>query len=136
MKKVMVGGVFSGLHSGHEFFLKKAREFGDFLVVVVASDKTLIRKKGTVDRTAEQRMKAIEDLGIADRVVVGDNEDWFRIVEKERPDVIVLGYDQELSDSVREGLEKTGLDCRIERIKDRIEKGSIVQAGSGNQVIG
>ncbi|MFC2143975.1 adenylyltransferase/cytidyltransferase family protein, partial [Candidatus Aenigmatarchaeota archaeon] len=71
MKKVMVGGVFSTLHPGHEFFLRKARGFGDFLVVVIASDKTLIRKKGTIDRTAEQRRKAIEDLGIADKVVVG-----------------------------------------------------------------
>ena len=124
MKKVMVGGVFSTLHPGHEFFLKKAREFGDFLVVVIASDKTLIMKKGTTDRTAEQRRKAIKDLGIADRVVIGDNEDWFRIVEKERPDVIVLGYDQELNDSIIAGLKKINLNCRIEKIKDRIEKNS------------
>ena len=124
MKKVMVGGVFSTLHPGHEFFLRKAKEFGDFLIVVIASDKTLIMKKGIADKTAEQRKKAIEDLGIADRVVIGDNEDWFRTVEKEKPDVIVLGYDQELNDSIIAGLKKINLNCRIEKIKDRIEKNS------------
>ena len=124
MKKVMVGGVFSTLHPGHEFFLRKAKEFGDFLIVVIASDKTLIMKKGIADKTAEQRKKAIEDLGIADRVVIGDNEDWFRTVEKEKPDVIVLGYDQELNDSIIAGLKKINLNCRIEKIMDRIEKNS------------
>jgi len=45
-KKVLVFGTFDGLHEGHKNFFKQAREFGDFLVVVVGRDSTIVKTKG------------------------------------------------------------------------------------------
>ena len=38
---VLTGGVFDVLHIGHVLTLKKARELGDLLVVVVATNETV-----------------------------------------------------------------------------------------------
>jgi len=110
MKKVLVGGVFNTVHPGHEYFLKKAKELGDFLVVVVANDKTVLKKKSLL-KPQEERKKALEKLGIADRVVIGDERDFLKIVKMEKPDIIALGYDQNFD----EGKLKS-LGCRLVRI--------------------
>lgn len=44
------------------------------------------------------RKKWIEDLGVADRVVVGDAGSFAETLRREKPDVLVLGYDQKLPD--------------------------------------
>jgi FAD synthetase len=136
MKKVLAGGVFLVLHKGHEFFLKKARELGDFLVVVIASDITLTKKKGSVIKGAEERKKALEKTRIANKVVIGDDEDWFRIIEKENPDVIALGHDQELDDKLKRSIMKLNPKCRIIRIKEKYKNynsSSLVENERGHQ---
>jgi glycerol-3-phosphate cytidylyltransferase-like family protein len=68
---------------------------GDKLVVVLSNDAHN-RKPNAVP--AAQRKKWIEALGIADKVVVGDSEGFADTVRREKPDVLVLGYDQRLPD--------------------------------------
>lgn len=122
MKKVLVGGVFSILHKGHEFFLKKAKEFGDYLIVVIASNRTacLTKKYPVVDQGT--RKKNLEKLGIADKVVIGDEVDFMKVVRREKPDVIVLGHDQKMSEKeLRKMLAKEGLDCGIIRVKEKLK---------------
>ncbi|MBI4175997.1 MAG: adenylyltransferase/cytidyltransferase family protein [Candidatus Aenigmarchaeota archaeon] len=93
--KVMVGGKFNIIHPGHIWFLRKARAFGDELVVVLASDATIRNNGQPLVFPAKERKRVMESLSLVDRVLIGDEKDFFRVVEKERPDVIVLGYDQQ-----------------------------------------
>jgi FAD synthetase len=116
MKKVLAGGAFNLIHPGHILFLRKARELGDFLVVVVASDKTVLRNKGYLLMPAEARKKVLEGLRMVDNVVIGDEKDFFKAVEREKPDIIALGYDQALEKKLRERIERSGI--RISRIKE------------------
>lgn len=119
MKKVLVGGVFDFIHPGHIFFLKKAKELGDLLVVVIASDRTA-KRKGAMHE-AKWRKFLVENLKMVDKVVIGDEEDWLKVVEKERPDVIALGYDQTMDEGwLREELEKRGLKVEIVRIRENL----------------
>jgi cytidyltransferase-like protein len=90
MKKVLTGGVFNTIHQGHIWFLKKAKELGDCLIVVVANDKTVLKKKPLI-KPQEERKEALERLGIADKVVIGDERDFLKVVKKERPKVVALG---------------------------------------------
>lgn len=43
---VLAGGAFDILHPGHVIFLKKAKEKGDFLFIILENDKSLEEKKG------------------------------------------------------------------------------------------
>jgi len=107
MKKVLVGGVFSVIHPGHLYLLKKAKSLGNYLIVVVANDKNV--KKG-YSIPAEKRKDQLEKLGFIDNVIIGDENDKSKIVKEEKPDIIALGYDQKLE------IKKPD-NCMIIRIK-------------------
>ena len=93
MIKVLCGGRFNFLHKGHEYFLRKAKEYG-FLVVVIAHDVHNFKKQEK--KQMEERKRQIERLGIADKVLIGDSKDFFKVVLKEKPQIIALGWDQTL----------------------------------------
>lgn len=121
-KKVLAGGVFNVVHKGHEFFLKKAKELGDYLVVVVANDKTAARTKKYAILDQEVRKRNIEKLGIADKVVIGDERDLLKVVREERPDIIALGHDQRTDEGrLAALLGEECIKCKIIRIKEKLE---------------
>ena len=113
--KVLAGGAFNLIHPGHILFLTKAKELGNYLVVVVASDKTVLRNKGYLLMTAEARKKVLESLRAVDSALIGDDNDFFKVVEKVKPDIVALGYDQNLDKSLQKRIEGSGI--RIVRIK-------------------
>lgn len=105
MKKVMVFGVFDGIHEGHKAFLKEARTFGEYLIAVVAQNHIVRHLKGHLPQIdIGERLAHLEAEDNVDEVVIGDKEfsSW-EVVKKYQPDVIALGYDQ---DMLREDLEK------------------------------
>ena len=75
-KTVLVGGCFDILHFGHTRFLKKAKSFGDFLIVLLESDKHIKRLKGK-NRPINnfmQRKEVLLSLKFVDKVIkVPDN---------------------------------------------------------------
>ena len=97
MKRVLIFGVFDLLHEGHKYFLKKSREYGDFLIVSVARDSYVIAHKGRTPQHDEtQRIKALEDSGLADLIVLSDPEiGSYNVIERTMPNVICIGYDQD-----------------------------------------
>ncbi|MCX6814050.1 MAG: FAD synthase [Candidatus Aenigmarchaeota archaeon] len=122
MKKVLAGGTFNLLHPGHIFFLEKAKELGDYLVVVVANDKTVAREKKFLVMPAAARKKIIEKMRMVDKAVIGDEKDFMKVVRKERPDIIALGYDQKIDEEMlTRQTEKIGLKCRIVRINSSLK---------------
>jgi FAD synthetase len=123
-KKVLVGGVFNIVHLGHVFFLKKAKDMGDYLIVVIANDKTARRTKRYAVHSQNERKKNIEKLGIADKVLIGDESDFMKVVRKEKPDIIVLGHDQKMSEAeLREMLAQSGIRRKIAitRIRENLK---------------
>ncbi len=94
MVKVLVGGCFDILHVGHIRFLRAAKSLGDELVVVVAHDDTVSRKKGRIIMSCRERAEIINSIRYVDKAVCGDPRDFFKVVEREEPDIIAIGYDQ------------------------------------------
>lgn len=98
-KKVMVFGTFDIFHEGHKDFFRQAKEFGDYLIVVVARDKNVLRIKGRLPENNEQaRQKQIIESKLADIVVWGDLSDQYKVIKEYKPDMICLGYDQKVSE--------------------------------------
>ncbi|MGB9719827.1 MAG: adenylyltransferase/cytidyltransferase family protein, partial [Candidatus Anstonellales archaeon] len=94
IKVVLTGGVFDILHAGHVFTLYEAKKFGDVLVVVVATDRTVKKfKKRKPVNNQEYRAFMVNALKPVDVAIVGKNrfDDTIKLV---RPDVVVFGYDQ------------------------------------------
>ena len=91
----MVFGTFDFLHEGHIYLLQEAKRHVDFLIVVLARDETVKKVKNFYPTNNEkQRLKEIQNLGFVDKVVLGEIENKYKVIEKYRPDIIALGYDQ------------------------------------------
>ena len=95
MKKVMVFGTFDIVHLGHISFFKQARKYGDYLIVVVGRDKTVKKIKGRPPKHSEKiRFKKIKKVKLIDKVILGYLKNPYKIIQKYKPDIICLGYDQ------------------------------------------
>jgi len=93
MKKVMVFGTFDVLHKGHLNFFKQGRKYGDYLIAVVARDKTVKEIKGRFPRNNEKkRLQKVKRY--ADKAVLGYIKNKYKVISRFKPDVICLGYDQ------------------------------------------
>ncbi len=121
----MVFGTFDILHPGHLFLLNEAKKMGDTLTAVIARDKTVTAVKNITTQHDEQtRLKNLTDLGIADKVILGNSGDKYQVVRDETPDVIALGYDQS---AFTDDLAKVFPDIKIVRLppyKEDIYKSS------------
>lgn len=119
MIKVLLFGTFDIFHEGHRNLLRQAREYGDFLGVVVARDATVLKVKGRRPRYLEQeRLKVIKESGLVDEVFLGSLNDRYEAVREFKPDIVCLGYDQQQSLSeLRRKLDELGLErTRIVRL--------------------
>jgi FAD synthetase len=120
-KIVLASGVFDLLHLGHVKFLEEAKKAGGRnaeLIVIVARDSTVEKRKGKKPIMPEnQRRALVESLKVVDEAILGYEEfDIGKVIEKIKPDVIVFGYDQN-------GMEKTVKSCiKIKGLKVKIVK--------------
>ena len=95
MIKVIAFGTFDIVHPGHIHMLTEAKQYGDYLIVVVARDQTVCEVKGRLPKNNEDiRLKNITDLNIADKVTLGCLDDHYQIIREVDPDIVALGYDQ------------------------------------------
>lgn len=98
--RVMGFGTFDKLHPGHLSYLKQLRELGDELFVVVAQDNTVGRVKGRGSRqNEEERIAGVRATGLADQVLLGDRDDFYKVLRDHQPNVIGLGYDQRANET-------------------------------------
>jgi FAD synthetase len=117
--RVLAQGTFDVLHPGHVHYLTYAKEQGTYLIVIVARDVNVYKFKGkkpVCDET--MRLQMVQSLKMVDKAVLGGKGNILDRVVKLKPHVIVLGYDQEVSEShLKERLSSHGLRCRVIRAK-------------------
>lgn len=91
---------------------KKKEDFSPKLVVVVARDINVKKEKGHWPEFSEKRrVENLKKLKIVDKVILGDKEDYFKVIKKEKPEVIALGYDQKVKiRALKRKLKKIGLE--------------------------
>jgi len=118
---VLASGVFDLLHLGHVKFLEEAKKAGGRnaeLIVIVARDSTVGKRKGYKPIMSEnQRRALVESLKVVNEAILGYEQfDIGKVIDKIKPDVIVFGYDQK-------GMEKTVKDyIKIKGLKVKIVK--------------
>ena len=124
MKKIMVFGTFDILHRGHIHFFNQARKHGDYLIAVVARDKTVLKVKGRLPHhTEKERHSHVKKY--VDKAVLGYIRDKYKIIKQFRPELIALGYDQDADLDV---LKKLGIQIiRLSSYKPHLYKSSKIR---------
>jgi FAD synthetase len=119
---VLASGVFDLLHLGHVRFLEDAKKTGGAnakLVVIVAKDSTTEKLKSKKPiMSEEQRRALVESLKVVDEAILGyEGLDIGEVIEKIKPDIIALGYDQiEMENEVKEYISKHKLRVSVVRV--------------------
>lgn len=94
MKKVITYGTFDLLHVGHINLLRRAKELGDYLIVVVSSDEFNAIKGKKAYYSFEDRKKILEAIKYVDEVL--PEYTWEQKIDdvvKNNVDVFVMGDD-------------------------------------------
>lgn len=120
MKKVMIFGTFDIIHGGHIHMFKQACEYGDQLIAVVARDANVEKVKGIGPMHNEnERLDFISHIDLIDRACLGDKTDVYKVIRKEKPEVIALGYDQKVYiDKLANAITRAGLNASIVRLNE------------------
>lgn len=102
--KVLVGGCFDVLHIGHVKFLRQAKSFGDYLIVLLESDANIKKLKGSTRpiHNQKERKEVLEALKFVDKVIilpdVVNNIFYDNLVKKIKPSVIAITGDDPIKD--------------------------------------
>lgn len=118
----MATGTFDIIHPGHAFYLEESKKLGGpdaELFVVIATDKTVEKHKRIPIMSQDQRAEMISKLRVVDEVFVGNENDPFKIVKEEKPDIIAIGPDQNFSPKrLQKQLQDEGISCKVVKIED------------------
>lgn len=121
-KVVLASGTFDLLHLGHVKYLEEAKKAGGKnakLVVIVARDRTVEKRKGGMPIMPEEHRRAlVESLKVVDEAILGyERFDIGAVIEELKPDVIAVGYDQDgIEEQVRKAVTQKKLPVRVEKI--------------------
>jgi rfaE bifunctional protein nucleotidyltransferase chain/domain len=92
---VFTNGCFDVLHRGHIYYLSRARELGDVLVVGLNNDASVTRLKGPGRpvNNLEARAEVLGALAFVDYIIVFAEETPLHLITLLAPDVLVKGGD-------------------------------------------
>jgi FAD synthetase len=128
-KVILASGVFDLLHYGHVYYLTNAKKIGEDqeaeLIVIVAKDKNVEKLKGEKPIMPEdQRRALVESLKVVDTAILGyEDLDMIKVIEKIKPDVIALGYDEEkLEKKLKNLISEKSINIQVTRVSKFKEK--------------
>jgi FAD synthetase len=122
-KTVLATGVFDILHPGHLRFLEESKRRGGpgaRLVVVIARDDTVLRRKGRKPILSEnERLEMVSAFRVVDSAVLGHKHlDLIGILREIQPSIVSVGYDQnDIKSSVKKLIEQEKLGIRVVQIR-------------------
>lgn len=125
-KIVLVGGCFDILHPGHVIFLKKAKQVGDKLIVLLESDEKIRKLKGSGRPIHKQKERAIllKALKFVDEVIllpyIDKEIDYDKYIQKIKPDIIATTLGDPYIKYKKRSAKKVGakLKCVTKRIEN------------------
>lgn len=94
---VITYGTYDLLHYGHIALLERARALGDYLIVGITSDAfDLERGKNNVRQSLFERVQAVEQTGLADKIIVEEYRGQkIADIKKYHVDIFAIGSDWE-----------------------------------------
>ncbi|MBR5273246.1 MAG: glycerol-3-phosphate cytidylyltransferase [Clostridia bacterium] len=96
MRRVITYGTFDLLHYGHINLLRRAKEYGDYLIVALSTDEFNLSKNKKCYFSYEKRKQLLEAIRYVDLVI--SEETWeqkISDIKEFRVDTFVMGNDWE-----------------------------------------
>ncbi len=131
-KKVLVGGCFDVIHYGHLSFLKKAKEAGEILLVLLESDKFIrIKKKRGPIHTQKERAEIIASLAFVNYVILlpflKNEAQYLEIVQILSPEIIAITQGDPLMKNKVSQAKLTGGNVKIvSKLEPRFSSSQII----------
>ncbi|UCB52880.1 MAG: D-glycero-beta-D-manno-heptose 1-phosphate adenylyltransferase [Candidatus Zixiibacteriota bacterium] len=128
-KVVFTNGCFDILHRGHIECLRKAKSFGDVLMVGLNGDSSVRKIKGDKRPILPQgdRAEILASLEMVDYVVIFREKTPFKVIASLVPDVLAKGGDYKKDEIVGRDIVESagGRVVRIRQVPGRSTKGVI-----------
>ena len=75
MRVVVISGYFNPLHVGHLDYIENAKKLGDYLIVIVNSDKQVEIKGSKSFMREEQRKRIVSSIGNVNEAIISIDTD-------------------------------------------------------------
>ena len=87
------------------------------LFIVIARDKNVEKIKNKLPVNNEMtRLMNVYVLGIAKKVILGDDEDFYKAIREYKPNIICLGYDQQ-DQGIKKHIKENNLKIEVKTIE-------------------
>lgn len=90
VKKIYACFCTDVIHEGHLNILRKAKEYG-YVVVGVLADEAMVKFNRFPTVPLEERIRAVENTGLADEVLIQNQVLYDEVLESIRPDYVIHG---------------------------------------------
>ena len=146
MKRIIVSGYFNPPHGGHLDMIEQARNFGDYLIVVVNNDKAQMLKKGKIIFPEQNRMRLMAALRDVDEVFLSVDSDLgqaetLRALRAKYPDDELIfgnGGDRDPSHhALPENEQQAAEECDIKLVfglGDKVDSSTRINQATGHEV--
>ena len=106
-KIIFTNGCFDIIHIGHLRLLNECKKLGK-LIIGINSDKSIRKIKGIKRpiNNENDRKKFLEELNIADDIIIFDNETPYNLIKKIKPDILIKGGDYKKENIIGKDLVK------------------------------
>lgn len=118
IKVVFTGGGYEIIHPGHLYTIEEAKKLGDVLVLVLARNTTIRKRKGREPVASEtDRLALMSSLRQVDAAILGSEGSIYETLERVKPDVVALGYDQHhVEAEIVSEAKKRGMRVKVVRL--------------------
>jgi rfaE bifunctional protein nucleotidyltransferase chain/domain len=116
---VLVGGCFDILHIGHVRFLSEAKGMGDYLIILLESDKKAKKLKGRnrpvfIQSERAEMLSALRSVDLIVLLPMMENDkDYLNLVMRIKPDVIAVTENDPNIEKKRRQAKEIGAELKI-----------------------
>ena len=128
-KLVVTNGCFDILHSGHIELIKQSKKFGDKLFLLINSDKSVKKNKGSFRPILNEniRLKIMNSIKYIDYIIPFDEKTPVNLYKKIKPQILVKGSQYKKSQIAgNKIITKNGGKIKLVKMIDKISTTIII----------
>lgn len=132
-KIVLTGGCFDILHIGHVRFLSEAKRMGDYLVVLLESDKKVKKLKGKnrpvfVQKERAEMLSALENVDLIVLLpTIERDSDYLNLVSKIKPDIIAVTENDPLIEKKRRQAKRIRGELKVVSLRETVSTSKLAK---------